>query len=423
MIKNLKKDGILKDSAYMIFSNMYSKFAAYLFYFLIPFILGTEGFGIIKGLMPILDTLVIIFCSGIPPAMAKFISGGDFNENTWIYDILKVMFIFSIFGAIFTVFLKYLLGGNYSNLPDVYFYAVAVALPFSVVISWSRGVLQGNLKIKNLSKTWILENTSKVVFLVILSYLFGVVGGILSISVSFLLGGIFGIYLLSKSNLEYSFSNILKNIFSPIKKSNSVKKVIYYSIPIALTTASYRLINDLDGIFILSMLGAYDNGVYGYASLLSRLLFLFASAIAIVLIPRISKSKDISYFKKATILNISIVLPALLIIFLFSKELLNLFFGISTPESIASLKILSISAVFMSTYTICASSLQGLGYAKIPVYILFLGILLNAVFNYALIPNLGIIGGAIATLSSSFVVFVLIWIITFTKLKKIKNNS
>lgn len=61
MIKNLKKDGILKDSAYMIFSNMYSKFAAYLFYFLIPFILGTEGFGIIKGLMPILDTLVIIF--------------------------------------------------------------------------------------------------------------------------------------------------------------------------------------------------------------------------------------------------------------------------------------------------------------------------------------------------------------------------
>ena len=117
-----------------------------------------------------------------------------------------------------------------------------------------------------------------------------------------------------------------------------------------------------------------------------------------MLIPRISKSKDIGYFKKATILNISIVFPVLVIMFLFSDELLKLFFGINSYDASLSLKILSVSALFMSLYTICASSLQGLGHAKIPVYVLSFGILLNASLNYILIYKLGIIGGAIATL-------------------------
>jgi len=424
MFKNLKKDGLLRDSAYMIFSNMYSKFAAYLFYFIIPFMLGTEGFGIVKGLLPILDTLVILFCSGIPPAMAKFISGGDFSNNKfWVFDILKIMLIFSVIGGIFTLFLKYILGGNYSSLPDIYFYAVAIALPFSVVISWSRGILQGNLLIKDLSKTWVIENTFKIIFLMVLAYYFGIFGSILSISAAFLIGGIYGVYLLSKNLKEYSISNIFKNLKTKINEMTHVKEVIYYSIPIALTTASYRLLNDLDGIFILSILGAYENGIYGYASLLSRLLFLFASAIAIVLIPRISKSKDIGYFKKATVLNISIVFPALVIMFLFSDELLKLFFGINNYDASLSLKILSVSALFMSLYTICASSLQGLGHAKIPVYVLSFGILLNVILNYILIYKMGIIGGAIATLASSFSVFLIIWMITFKNLKKVKYNQ
>ncbi|ABR53939.1 polysaccharide biosynthesis protein [Methanococcus vannielii SB] len=425
MLKTFKKDGLLRDSTYMIFSNIYSKFIAYLFYFIIPFILGTEGFGIVKGLLPILDTLVIVFCSGIPPAMAKFISESGKKFNPWVFDILKTMFILSIIGGIFTVFLKYILRGNYIDLPISYFYAISIALPCSVIISWSRGILQGSLEIKNLSKTWIIENTSKIVFLIILTYFFGIFGSILSISVAFLIGGIFGLYLISKNLKDYSILKILKNKTSKNNLNEnseiSVKDVIYYSIPIALTTASYRLLNDLDGIFILSILGAFENGTYGYASLLSRFLFLFSSAIAVVLIPRISKSKDIGEFKKAIFLNCIIVLPAVVIMILFSENLLMFFFGISDHGANLSLKILSISALLMSMYTICASSLQGLGYAKIPVYILTFGIILNAILNYILISNLGITGGAIATLTSSFSVFLIISIITFRKLKKLKK--
>lgn len=429
VLNSLRKEGLLKDSVYMMFSNIYSKGASYIFFFLMAYILGTEGFGTLRGLLPILDSLVIFFCSGIPPAMAKFISehknDSTHDKTSWIYGISNVMLIFSLIGGIFAIFLKYLLGGYYKDLDIGVFYIIALTLPFSAFISWNRGVLQGNLKIKELSKTWIVEHTSKIIFSIFLASFIGVMGGILSISLGYIIGGLLGFYLIIKNNLisknkTNTFShhalNNLKN-FKLTLKNPMIKKVILYSIPIALGTASYRLLSDLDSIFIMSILGPQLNGLYGYASLLSRGLFLFASSISIPLIPRIAKTKDISYFKKAMLMNLGIVTPFLFIFFIFSKELLVLFFNIDYYESSLSLKILSISAAFMGSYTICAASLQGLGYAKVPLYVISFGVVLNAILNYILVKNIGIVGGAAATLISSFFIFVITLYFTIEKLK------
>ncbi|MDK2977342.1 MAG: hypothetical protein PWP52_37 [Bacteroidales bacterium] len=420
VLNSLRKEGLLKDSFYMIFSNIYSKGASYIFFFLMAYILGTEGFGTLRGVLPILDSLVIFFCSGIPPAMAKFISEykhdnkSHYNETSWIYGVLNVMLIFSLIGGIFTIFLKYFLGGYYKNLDANIYYIIALTLPFSAFISWNRGVLQGSLKIKELSKTWIAEHTSKIIFSIFLASLIGVMGGILSISLGYIIGGLLGFYFIAKNNL------IPKNKIRSFKlmvKNPMVKKVILYSIPIALGTASYRLLSDLDSIFIMSILGPQLNGLYGYASLLSRALFLFASSISIPLIPRIAKTKDVNYFKKAILMNLGIVTPFLFMFLIFSKELLILFFNIDYYESSLSLKILSISAAFMGSYTICAASLQGLGYAKVPLYVISFGVVLNAILNYILVKNIGIVGGAAATLISSFFIFVITLYFTIEKLK------
>ncbi|ABR55764.1 flippase [Methanococcus aeolicus] len=408
-LKNLKKDGLLKDSIFMIFSNIYSKGMGYLFYFLTALILGTEGFGTLRGLLPLMDIITIFFCSGIPPSIAKHLSENENSNNEWIISILKIMILFSILGAPIIILLKYILGGGYSTIDISIYIAVVLAVICSSFISWNRGVLQGSLKIKELSLTWIIENTSKIIFLIIFALLFGVMGAFLSISFAYLIGGIFGYYLLLKY-IKIDNINIKNiNLFKWDNKHNKkVKQVLYYAIPIALGTASYRLLNDIDSIAIMSLLGAYDNGIYGYASLLSRAVFLFASAISIPLIPRIAKTKDINYLKKGLLLNFFIVIPVLAVVFIFAGELLKLFFGIVNNDAVNCLKILSISAGFMSSYTVCSSSLQGLGRAKIPLYILIVGILLNIILNYTLIPKIGIIGGAYATLISSMSIFLII---------------
>ena len=406
LLKRLKKDHLVRDSVYMILSNIYSKGMAYLFYFVTALILGTEGFGILKGLMPLMDTITILFCSGIPPSMARYISQYSERDHTWIFSILFIMVILSTFGALSIFLLRYIVGGGYENIDTSIYLVVGFTVISSSFISWSRGVLQGFLKMKDLSKTWIVEYLFKIPLAVILSTYLGVLGAILSISLSYIFGGFFGFRLLRR----YVSMEKLDIINTLIEKRDLIKEVILYSIPIALGTASYRLLNDLDSIVIMSLLGAQDNGIYGYASLISRGVFLFASAVGIPLLPRVAKTRDFKSIKKALLINLVLITPVLLIMFLFPEKVLRIFFGVEDERAVISLKILSISAGFMSSYTVCASALQGLGYGRIPLYILLVGIALNGILNYLLVKKIGIIGGAYGTLVSSILIFTLITI-------------
>lgn len=406
LLKRLKKDHLVRDSVYMILSNIYSKGMAYLFYFVTALILGTEGFGILKGLMPLMDTITILFCSGIPPSMARYISQYSERDHTWIFSILFIMVILSTFGALSIFLLRYIVGGGYENIDTSIYLVVGFTVISSSFISWSRGVLQGFLKMKDLSKTWIVEYLFKIPLAVILSTYLGVLGAILSISLSYIFGGFFGFRLLRR----YVSMEKLDIINTLIEKRDLIKEVILYSIPIALGTASYRLLNDLDSIVIMSLLGAQDNGIYGYASLISRGVFLFASAVGIPLLPRVAKTRDFKSIKKALLINLVLITPVLLIMFLFPEKVLRIFFGVEDERAVISLKILSISAGFMSSYTVCASALQGLGYGRIPLYILLVGIVLNGILNYLLVKKIGIIGGAYGTLVSSILIFTLITI-------------
>ncbi|MBW9220521.1 flippase [Methanothermococcus sp. SCGC AD-155-N22] len=404
LLKKLKRDHLVRDSVYMVISNIYSKGMAYLFYFITAIILGTEGFGILRGLLPLMDTVIILFCSGIPPSMARYISQYSEKDYSWIFSILLVMVVLSTLGALFIFLLRYILSGGYEDIGTTLYLVVGFTVISSSFISWGRGVLQGLLKIKDLSKTWIVEYLFKIPLAVVFSLYLGVLGTILSISLSYILGGFFGFHLLRRY-IEIEKLDIVNTLR---EKRDLIKEVIFYSIPIALGTASYRLLNDLDSVVIMSLLGAQDNGIYGYASLLSRGVFLFASAVGIPLLPRIAKTRDFNSIKKALLINLTLITPVLLIMFLFPEEILRIFFGVEDERAVISLKVLSISAGFMSSYTVCASALQGLGYGKIPLYILLIGITLNGILNYLFVKKIGIVGGAYGTLISSILIFTLI---------------
>ena len=410
-----------KDSIYILLSNIYSKGMAYLFYFITAFLLGTEAFGILKGLMPIVDTLTIFFSSGIPPAIAKFLAEEkEANINKYI-PILYLMILFSIFGFILTPYVKYILGGHYLTLDTSLYLAIGFCVVASTLIAFSRGILQGLLKIKYLSFTWIVEYTVKVILVFILTLYFGIFGSLLSISLAYLIGGIFGVYLIYKA-LKGKFDfrklidikNTTKNIFSKFNLD-----ILKYSIPIALTSSSYRLFGDIDNIVIMSIMGGFWSGIYGYSSLISRGIFMFASAVSIPLLPRISKTKDLSLLKEGIIQN-TIFSSIFVLGCLFFPEIpLMAFFKIANPDGILCLRILAISSLFMSYYTLISSALQGLGYAKISFYIILFGLVLNIVLNLILVNAYGIVGGSLATLITSITVF-LIGVFAILRIKKHK---
>ncbi|ACV23851.1 flippase [Methanocaldococcus fervens] len=406
-----------RDSIYILLSNLYSKGMAYLFYFITAFLLGTEAFGILKGLMPIADTVTIFFSSGIPPAIAKFLAE-EKNENVEKYvPILHLMILLSIFGFILTPYIKYILGGHYLTLNTSLYLAIGLCILASTLIAFSRGILQGLLRIKHLSSTWIVEYTVKIILVFILTLYFGIFGSLLSISLSYLIAGIFGVYLIHKAingrfNVKKLIDIKIKNIFSDFNL-----KVLKYSIPIALTSSSYRLFGDVDNVIIMSIMGGFWSGIYGYSSLISRGIFMFASAVSIPLLPRISKTKDLNLLKDGIIQNTIFSSIFVLGCIFFPEIPLIAFFKIAHPEGILCLRILAISSLFMSYYTLISSALQGLGYAKISFYIILFGLILNVFLNLILVNAYGIVGGSLATLITSIIVF-LIGVLAILRVKK-----
>ncbi|WP_017980938.1 flippase [Methanocaldococcus villosus] len=384
-----------KDSIFVLLSNIYSKVMAYLFYFITAFLLGVDAFGILRGLMPILDTLTIFFSSGIPPSMAKFISEGK------KYNYIQVFFIMltlSIFGFFIAINVKYILGGYFLTIDNTLFYMIGFCIMTSTIIAFSRGILQGLLKIRYLSLTWIIENTLKIILSIVFILSFGLIGAFISISLSYILTGILAIYIIYRIKKEF-----LNIEFKDLKFSFEISK---YAIPIALTTSSYRLFGDIDNIIILSLLGSYWSGVYGYSALLSRGIYMISSSISIPLLPRIASGKNIDVLKEGLLLNTILASSFVIIFLIFPDKILKLLFNTVEPHSIECLKILALSSLFMSYYSIISSAMQGLGFAKISLYIIIFGVLINIILNYILINSFGIIGGSLATLISS--VFMLI---------------
>ncbi|NPA62813.1 MAG: flippase [Methanococci archaeon] len=395
-----------KDSFYILLANIYSKGMAYLFYFITAFLLGTEEFGELKGILPIADTLTIFFSSGVPPAIAKFLAEEKYPNIRKYSSIFYLMLLLSIVGFFISPYIKYILGGYYLTLPNILYFAVGLCIVSSTLIAFSRGILQGLLKMDSLSLTWVVEYTVKVVFVFVLTLYLGVFGALISVSLAYLIGGVFGLYLICRS---LNISNVL-HLFK-INPSTLFSKfnldIFKYSVPIALTSSSYRLFGDIDNIIIMSLMGGFWSGIYGYSSLISRGVFLFASSVSIPLLPRISKTKDLGLLKEGIIQN-TLFSSIFVIICLFFPEIpLNILFKVANPEGILCLRILSISSLFMSYYTLISSALQGLGYAKISLYIMVFGLILNTILNLFLVSLYGIVGGAIATLITSITIFLI----------------
>ncbi|WP_423792817.1 flippase [Methanocaldococcus indicus] len=382
-----------KENLYILISNIYTKGLAYLYYFLVAFFFNTEGFGIVRALMPILDTLTIFFSSGIPPSIAKFTAEGK-KVNI---SILLVMIILSLIGFFLVITIKYILGGYYLNLSDSLFYVLGLCILLSTIIAFVRGILQGTFKFGYLSLSWILESSLKVLFLIIFSFI-GVIGAFLSIALSYLTVGIF-------------FFNFVRNAIEYSLNFKYCLDILKYSIPIALTSSSFRLFGDIDNIIIMIFLGSFWSGVYGYSSLLSRGIFIVASAISIPLLPKIAKTKNLDLLKKGLIYNTIISLPIIIVFLLFPDIILYFFFKIKNSEGILALRILSISSLFLSYFSIVSSALQGLGFAKYSLCSVLFGIIINIFLNIIMIKSYGIVGASLATLISSLFTFVLSYII------------
>lgn len=208
------------------------------------------------------------------------------------------------------------------------------------------------------------------------------------------------------------------------KKKNSIldwkidlhlaKRLLKNSWPLILSGLVILIYMRIDQLIIGFILGDKAVGLYSAAIKISELSYFIPMAIVSSFYPMLITQKSESELKYNDTLKKLYNLLALLgfvscvILILFSNFIITFLFGQDYVESVHVLKIhlwinifVYIGVASNSTFILIEN------YLKTALVISIVGAIVNIIFNLILIPQLGILGAALATLIAQFISFII----------------
>lgn len=213
------------------------------------------------------------------------------------------------------------------------------------------------------------------------------------------------VFSLVSMNL-FNFYNV-KNYISlariDIKKlKRHFNSLFYFFFSVLALSLAYNL----DSIMIMKIKGSTELGLYSIASKLGKLPIIFITAVSSVTYPRIcnflqNEKKDEYIDLEKKIFNILLIfsVPASLGMFILASDIIFLFGGEEYIKAIPILQVFSFlilimsMAVYTGSLTLLANKKE-----KLVTIALVIGSVLNVAFNLIMIPHIGALGAAFATL-------------------------
>lgn len=214
-----------------------------------------------------------------------------------------------------------------------------------------------------------------------------------------------------------------KNIRNILGKFNSniIKSILSTTWPLTIISLIMILLANIDTFMLGIWKNAEDIGLYASVQRVFAFTAIIPSAISVATLPVMSKLAKDSHEKFRIVVEKTL---AILLIFgapvalggmLLSKEIVVLLFGEGYLAAAPIMVVMMALVVFSFPLATFSNAVFAHNKQKSVTAVYLLGIILNVILNAILIPRLGALGAAYATLVSTFVISTSIII----KLKKI----
>lgn len=188
------------------------------------------------------------------------------------------------------------------------------------------------------------------------------------------------------------------------------KSLLNYGVYDAIGNISQYTVNWLDVIFIGVFLTSAEVGAYETAWRATIPVVFLSQSIAMTIFPKISEwsasqtqEKIESTISTAFLPSVVLVIPSFFGSLVLSKEILGIVFGTSYGIAWIALIVLTGMRFFQGLQVIFGRTLKGIDRPELAAQSTLIAIFSNILLNVILIPQIGIIGAAIAT-ATSFVV-------------------
>lgn len=195
------------------------------------------------------------------------------------------------------------------------------------------------------------------------------------------------------------------------KRQYEFKAWISIALPLLLGMSAKLLMNKVDILLLAPLSGLHESGLYGAAFRVTFLLSFPQTVMMTVLIPMISKSfadgrdSDVSRLLKIGLaVTAATAIPTSLPFLLLPGDIMAFIFGEAFRSVAPTLVVLTLAQLANSFSAPLGSVLMMGGRERSFGILNASGLVMNVIFNLALIPFFGAFGAAVATLVSSLFV-------------------
>lgn len=205
--------------------------------------------------------------------------------------------------------------------------------------------------------------------------------------------------------LAVAFSIVLRQIGFRFPRFTEVRSYLKYGLPLIPTGAMLWIISSSDRYIIGYFMEAKDVGIYAAAYTLAHVLSLFLGPLQVVLLPTVSKSYDDgdiaktrTYLKYSLKYLMMLSIPAAFGLSILASPLLRILTTLEFTSGSIVIPFIVLGLVIFEFHRISLYVFYLVKKTYWVVRLLSMSAALNIGLNLLLIPRLGILGAAVATL-------------------------
>ena len=416
-----------KGAFHIFFGSFLTKFVVFFGSIFLVRILNKSDYGLLSYVENLYGYFFIFAGYGLANALLRYIILGDTFEKkySYFYYTTSKSFLFN-FCLILIVFLftRFFIFPIEFSKAKFLLSLIAISIPFHYLSTSSSLAFRAMMDNKYYAILTFLSSSFIILFKYLGAKFNGVEGAIIGkIVVNF----IFGIFITILFYIKY-----FKGVSLYKLGKDEKKEIDQFSFQYMITSGIW-IIFMLNDIFLLGYFTGNPNIVaeYKVAYVLPANLSLISTSIGIFIAPFFVKhEKDNNWvwknFLKTLFVNNLIIIPIVLILLLFTRPIIKIFFGLNYINIVPIVRLLSISSFINSGFRyIVAHLLSSMGKINSTMFISIFGVIVQIFLNIILLPKFGVIGICITSIIvySLMAIFLFAFFIKTYKPSKIIKKS
>ena len=398
-MKNKFAIQVLKGTVSTTSGTMISTFIGFLNIMIATRVVSKEAMGVYLFLFVIVNFVLILCDMGLNISLTRELSGSEGHrdiDNT-INSVFIVKFIVIISLSFLIYSLKHFLVKTFNgSLNAEAINYLSIMIIFEGINLFYKSVLQGLKLFKKMAVSQIIISISNFIFilyLVVHSH-YGIFGLVLSRLLSLTIGITFQ-FVVQPLRIEFKFD------------VQRFKKLFIFGYTLGINNLFTVIFTRFAMFLIGAFLGPVAIAGYGVASKIPDGFSQIFESFRTVYFPSLSelhlknKSEEVKKVLNYSIKVISFIsLLATLIIFLFSKQILQTLFSSTYVEYAPILSLLMAALSLSFVGNILGTTLVALGNSRLPMFINIVGMVVNVLSNLILLKKFGLKGAAFAAMLS-----------------------